>query len=181
MADYHCIISLVHRPVPSILMTVDVEVEVKRLPDDERDGKVVPHHRCSMDVGGVFVNAEVVNNNCTTSDDVPVQEVAVHVQQENCDGRQAPNDGQVEENRLAEPFAVDENFRVVNGRLLVGLDVVAVDGRNVQRVGQQHEVPVEKAHDDLRQDVKFTYRVDGSALGVFGEIIEHQSIDSILE
>lgn len=113
------------------LMPVDVKIQVERLPNDERYGKVVSHHWRTVYVGGVLVNTEVVNDDSTTSDNVPVEKESIHVKEENCHRRQTPDNCEVKEDRLTQPFTVDEHFWVVNRRVLVGLNVVAVHGGNV--------------------------------------------------
>lgn len=131
-------------------MSIDIKVEVKRLPNNEWYREVVSLHRTPMNVCRIFVNAKIVHDDGTAGDDVSMKEVTVHVQKENCNRRQAPHDGQVEENRFAESFAVNKHFWIVDCRVSVGLDVVAVDGWNVKGIGEDYEVAVKKTHDHLR-------------------------------
>lgn len=52
-----------------ILMTIDVQIQIERLPNDEWQRKVVPMHRRIVYVGGDFVHTKVVDNRCTARDD----------------------------------------------------------------------------------------------------------------
>lgn len=115
----------------STLMTIDVQVQIKCLPYDERNGKVVAHHWCSVDVGGLLVNAEIVNNDSAASNDVTVKKISVHVKQKDSHSRQAPNNCKVKEDWLAESFAINEHFGIIDFRFFVWLNVITVDSWNV--------------------------------------------------
>lgn len=95
-------------------MSIDIQVKIESLPHDKRYRKIMPHHRLSMNVCSVFVNAKIIHDDGTATNNVSMQKISVHVQQKYRDSRKAPHNGEVEENRLTEPFAVDEDLRIVD-------------------------------------------------------------------
>lgn len=116
-------------------MSIYVQVEVECLPHDKWYGKVMPHAGLTMDVGGIVVHTKIIQNDRASSHYVPVEEIAVHVQEKDCDGRQTPDDGEVEEDRLAQTLTIDEHLWVVDFGLFVWLYIIAVHGWNVEGSG----------------------------------------------
>lgn len=93
-AEYHNAYN--HRIVPMMCailsvifaenMPFHVNVQIECQPDDEWNGEVVSHHRRTMNIRGCLVTAEVINDCREAGEEATMQEVAVHVEEENCDG-----------------------------------------------------------------------------------------------